>query len=457
MTGASASNAEPSSSFEEATIEPGRVLTVDLENPAHGGWVIARHGGRVIFVRGGLPGERGVRIAIDRPNSGAGRSKKKSPRFFTAAVLDISEPSPHRRDPVCPAAAAGAGCCDLDFVDAAGSASYKRAVVEDQIRRIAKVSLPGPVEVHSFEAFSGWRTRVRLAVTPDGAVGIRRRQSHDVVDIADALCAQWHPWITEAHGSNTEDLRTEIDSLRRRGKLRPNTELVVAADAAGRSIVELSGNLRRRPRETVLIGSGQVSRAVGDFTWSLPATAFWQAHVDAPEFYARWIAQHIPPSQDGDHSIGWDLYGGAGVFATTLTEKVHRVISVDSASAGTRAGRRTLVEAGLGSRVTFRDGRIPAALPTRQLGPGRQEQRPHAVVLDPPRTGAGRETIAALAAAGPSFVVHIGCDPATAARDLGFWVEHGYRIAAVTAVDSFGLTHHVELLAALIRESDIGE
>jgi tRNA/tmRNA/rRNA uracil-C5-methylase (TrmA/RlmC/RlmD family) len=74
-----------------------------------------------------------------------------------------------------------------------------------------------------------------------------------------------------------------------------------------------------------------------------------------------------------------------------------------------------------------------------------------AVVLDPPRTGAGDRVLEEVAAHRPAHVLHIGCDPATAARDAATLAGLGYRPVSLTAVDAFGLTHHVEVLSHYVR------
>jgi tRNA/tmRNA/rRNA uracil-C5-methylase (TrmA/RlmC/RlmD family) len=117
----------------------GPVTTVDILGPAHGGSSVARVDGQVVFVRGALPGETGVPVRFDGPASGK--------RFRTASVTDaaaIAGASPHRVAPLCPAAAAGAGCCDLDHVDREGSLAYKTQVVVEQFRRIGHVDLERP-------------------------------------------------------------------------------------------------------------------------------------------------------------------------------------------------------------------------------------------------------------------------------------------------------------------------
>ena len=76
---------------------------------------------------------------------------------------------------------------------------------------------------------------------------------------------------------------------------------------------------------------------------------------------------------------------------------------------------------------------------------------PGVVVLDPPRTGAGRAVIDTIAAAGPRVVVYVACDIGRFARDLGFLTGHGYRLRSLRAFDAFPGTHHVEAVGCLTR------
>jgi len=71
------------------------------------------------------------------------------------------------------------------------------------------------------------------------------------------------------------------------------------------------------------------------------------------------------------------------------------------------------------------------------------------VVLDPPRTGARRDVVAAIADLAPRAVAYVACDPAALARDVAFFAEHGYDLATVRAFDLFPMTHHVECVAVL--------
>jgi tRNA/tmRNA/rRNA uracil-C5-methylase (TrmA/RlmC/RlmD family) len=80
-----------------------------------------------------------------------------------------------------------------------------------------------------------------------------------------------------------------------------------------------------------------------------------------------------------------------------------------------------------------------------------QRSRADVAVLDPPRGGAGREVIDLLAAAEVPRIVHIGCEAASFARDVGLYQGHGYAVRELSVFDSFPLTHHIECVALLTR------
>lgn len=425
-------------------------VVIDLAGPANGGTVIGRLDGQIVFVRGGLPGEKDVTVALD-----PARNSKSKKGFRNGEAVAIGQPSAHRVAPVCPAAQAGAGCCDLDFVDAAGSLDYKKQVVLDQLARVGKIDAEALQEVtvnaESLQPFAGSRTRVRLAVDGEGNVGQRARGSHQVVPVENP-CAQWSEALRKG-------LAEEIEQLRAAGKLVFNSEIAVAvADDGTRKMVQLRGKATDGAGEiptvsrTVHFGAG-LDREF-DVRWESQVQDFWQAHRAAPEFYSAWIARHIPPVAQGEktqgakpkQSIAWDLYGGAGVFSAALSRKADRVICVDVAGSASEAGARALAAAGI-DNVEFVGGDVAGLVP--QLPSGGSV---HAVVLDPPRTGAGTQTVADIAKARPRHVVHVGCDPATAARDLAAWIDNGYAIKELCVVDAFGLNHHVELLAYLVPD-----
>ena len=157
-------------------------LTLTVGPPANGGSCVARHDGRVVFVRYALPGETvRVRVTSDRGS------------YWHADVIDLIEPSADRVDSICPIAGVdGAGCCDLAFADPEAARRLKGAVVANQLVRLGGFewrdendAAAEPVGEHGA---TGWRTRVRLDTSPQGRAGFHRYHSAELV--TDLRCAQ---------------------------------------------------------------------------------------------------------------------------------------------------------------------------------------------------------------------------------------------------------------------------
>jgi tRNA/tmRNA/rRNA uracil-C5-methylase (TrmA/RlmC/RlmD family) len=387
-------------------------LTLTVGPPANGGSCVARHDGRVVFVRYALPGETVTARVTDQRGS-----------YWHAEASEILEPSPHRIDPLCPIAGAdGAGCCDMAFVEPAALRDIKGQVVGNQLQRLGGYEWSGVAEPVGPDRVTGWRTRVRVEVGADGRAGFHRYHSAELV-----------------HGLNCAQLPAGLlDDLPVTG-VRAGDQLHVVLDDDGTRHVVSSGQHRRT---RVLDGEYEGIQRVGDRLWRLPVTAFWQAHRDAAATYSTLVSD---VSQVAPSTTAWDLYGGAGLFASVLAGGVGergQVISVDTSRAGSKAGRAALADL---PQVRFLTESVRHALAAPHLPAAAT------AVLDPPRTGAGREVIAAVATAGVHRVIHIGCEAAAFARDIGLYRGHGYAVETLRVFDAFPLTHHVECVAVLTR------
>ena len=114
---------------------------VDVETTgiAHGGEAVARHEGRVIFVRGALPDER-VRVRItDAPAHG---------RFRRGVVEEVLQPSPDRVQPPC-RYADRCGGCDWQFAAVPAQRELKARVVREQLQRLGQTPRVLPRPQHS--------------------------------------------------------------------------------------------------------------------------------------------------------------------------------------------------------------------------------------------------------------------------------------------------------------------
>lgn len=396
-------------------------LRVRIDRMAHGGEGIGTVDGRIVFVAGGFPGD-----TVDARITKAKRS------FLSGHAERIVEPSPLRAASRCAAAELGAGCCDFAPLTPQAEMQIKESVLRDQLSRIGGIRVD-TIATTALEPDTRWRTRTRLGVNAQGRAGVRRLASHDL--ITEVSCSQPVPGL--------------LDGLVGEGArgFRPGAEVVaVMGDDAQRHVVETRRASRGRRTENIektLEGTPEVRHTVAGHTFRFPVTAFWQAHRRAPEAYGsritRWLGEALGESPSP--ALAWDLYGGVGLFvpplAAALGERA-RIYSVDASHAATATPQACLEPYDVvvrGSRVERCLGTLPA---------------PQAVVLDPPRTGAGAEVVRGIAQAGPQAVIHIGCDPATFARDVRAWGENGYRVEKMELINAFPGTHHSEVLALIV-------
>jgi tRNA/tmRNA/rRNA uracil-C5-methylase (TrmA/RlmC/RlmD family) len=393
-------------------------LTLATGAPANGGSCVAHHEGRVVFVRYALPGEQvRVRITADRGS------------YWHAEVIEVIEPSADRIASLCPIAGVdGAGCCDLAFAGPEAARTLKAHVVANQLQRLGGHRWTGEAEPLSDLGPTGWRTRVRLEVGADRRPGFHRYHSDELV--TDLRCAQLPAGMLDGLSGAC----SEAD-------LAPTAQLQVAVDDDGERHVVRTLRQGKRTATRVIQGSYEAVQRVGMRSWRVPVTAFWQAHRDAAGVYSSLVADWAQP---GAGMTVWDLYGGAGVFAATLADAVGesgRVLTVDTSRAATRAARAALVDL---PQVDVVTDSVRRALTG-------QRSSADVAVLDPPRAGAGRDVIDLLAAAGVPRVVHIGCEAASFARDVGLYRGHGYVVEKIKVFDAFPLTHHTECVALLTR------
>ncbi|MGO4663266.1 class I SAM-dependent RNA methyltransferase [Terrabacter sp. 2TAF16] len=398
----------------------GREWTLEVGPVAHGGHCVARHEGQVVFVRHTLPGER----VVARVTEG-----RVGDSFVRADAVEVLEAAPGRVTAPCPYAAPGlCGGCDFQHASLDTQRALKGAVVREQFARVGGLDVDVVVQpVPGDEEGLRWRTRVEFAVDGAGRAGLRGHRSSDIVPVEDCLIAT----------------RAVIDS----GVLDtewPDVESVDVVDAV-------------HPDEPVLVplpppeggsggGGGLVGELARDGDWEgeyvVSARGFWQVHPGAATTFLSRVSTLLG-AEPGDRVL--DLFAGSGLFTMRLGE----LVAPDGFVLGVEGDRRA-VENGESNtehleNVEWRANRVDRELRSL-VGQGVMADL---VVLDPPRTGAGKDVMALVAGMGPRRVVYVACDPAALARDVKAAGTHGYGLVSLEAWDAFPMTHHVECIAVL--------
>ena len=378
-------------------------MIVEVERVAHGGVCVAHApDGRVVFVRHTLPGEQ-VRVVVTEERSA----------YLRADAIEVLRPSPARVEPPCPYAGPGrCGGCDWQHVRLDEQRRLKELVVREQLQRLAGVDVDVTVEaVPGDDGGLGWRTRLRLAVGDDGRAGLHRHRSHEIEPIADCLIA--------AAGADVPDVV---------GRSWPaGAEVNLDVTATGERALSIG-----TPDKTV-------TETAAGREWQVPVGGFWQVHPGAADTLVAAVTELLAPSAD-ERLL--DLYAGVGLFAGALAGSVRSAVAVESDPRAARAATANVADL----PVTVVRARVDRWL-TRE-----PEGTPfHLVVLDPPRKGAGRAVVAAVAALRPRAIAYVACEPSALARDLATFAGLGYRLARLRAFDLFPMTAHVECVALVER------
>jgi tRNA/tmRNA/rRNA uracil-C5-methylase (TrmA/RlmC/RlmD family) len=398
----------------------GERYDVRADRIAHGGFVVARHAGQVVFVRHALPGERVVAEVTEG---------REGDRFLRADAVEVLEASTDRVEPPCPYARPGrCGGCDLQHASLRAQRDLKAAVVAEQLQRLAGLDVEVTVEEVPVSALTGhgpghgpgdglgWRTRVQWAVAADGSPGLRRHRSHDVVPVDRCLIA--HPGLPAVLDSSWPDASSVEAIVSSTGQ---RLRLVTTRDGA-----------------TFADGPQVLAEEAAGRTWQVTGSGFWQVHPRAADVLVASVLEGLAP-RPGEQAL--DLYCGVGLFSAALAAAVGprgHVLGVEGDQVAAEDAAANLADL---PQATVLRGRVD-----RAVG---QVAGADVVVLDPPRTGARREVVAAVAALTPRAVAYVACDPAALARDVGFFAGHGYRLESLRAFDLFPMTHHVECVAVL--------
>ena len=391
----------------------GRKLEAEVGAVAHGGHCVSRVDGRVVFVRHALPGEL-VLAEVTEDKGGS---------FCRADVVRVLRAAPERVEPPCPLAAPGkCGGCDWQHATPEFQRELKARVVEEQLRRLAGIERTVAVEALPGGPL-GWRSRVRLVAGRDGRAGLRAHRSHDVVPLEDCPIS----------------VPGALDPVVSR-RWRPGAEMEITSDGDKRVHVRELSTVRGKRRARQISGGVAVQHAAGR-DWKLDAHGFWQGHPAAADTLAAVVGEW---AQASPGALAWDLYAGAGLFASVLAGQVGPEGSVLAVESGRRA-----VEDGKANLSDLPQVRWYGRRAEQVLG---ELDSPEVVVLDPPRSGAGREVVESIVDAGPARIVYVACDPAALARDLSTFAARGYSLDRLRAFDAFPMTHHIECVALLVSE-----
>jgi 23S rRNA (uracil1939-C5)-methyltransferase len=439
----------------------GSELELSIDSLAFGGAGVARSDGYVVFVTGGVPGDR-VRAQITK-------SKRA---YAEARLVEVVSPSPERIEPQ--AQHPGA---PWQVIPYQRQLEVKQAQVQDALRRIGK--LEGFTLEPIVPAVQEWRYRNKLEYSfgtdPDGRLvcGFHAPGRWDeIVEIDDCLLAseagnaareQVVRWCRES-GLSAYDRRSGEGLLRnlvvregrRTGQLQ--VRLVTASGEIDRE--GLAGALDSHASvlwtqldsvaETtqggiteLLAGTDRLEEEIGELRLRISPEAFLQTNTEMAEQLYALAVQFAQPSA---YDRAYDLYCGIGTIGLTLAPRVAELWGLEIVEP---AIADAIANAGLNEITNARFFAGDVRLALRELV--ERAGRPDVLLVDPPRAGLSQKVVRRILEAAPKRIVYVSCNPTTLAPNAAQLAEGGYRLERVQPVDMFPQTPHIECVAAFAR------
>lgn len=431
-----------------------------LTNLASGGEAVGRVDGLVVFVEGGAPGDE-VEVEIVEVRK----------TFARGRVCAILVRSPLRAEPTCPMYAECGGC-QLQHLTYEAQRDAKTRGVADALRAIAGLA---ETPVAPCLPTSPWhyRNKMQLVAAPGHRLGLYRRHSHEVVATDGCLIAHplanrileavtellaeagWAPWNERAGSGLLRHVLARVAGPP--GHEEALVVLVVSSATVPRldsfrerlvarvpQVVGLALNIN--PQRTNVIlgrttmpvwGREHLVETVDGVRFAIGPTSFFQVNAQGLSHLSTLVGEMLDPSP---RLTVVDAYCGVGALSLPLARRVARVVGIEEVGEAVENATRNARLNGL-TNTSFLRGAVEALLPTLP--------RPDAVILDPPRKGCAPSVIDTIAAGKVPTVIYVSCNPATLARDVARFIEHGYRLSRVQPVDMFPQTAHVECVVRL--------
>ena len=445
----------------------GDLLELVVDDLAFGGEGVGRADGYVVFVRGGLPGDR-LRVRVTEARG----------RFGRGVIDTVLSPSPDRVEAPCPYFGSCGGC-RLQHLAYPAQLAFKEKQVRDCLTRLG--GLP-PFELRPIVAAPapyGYRNKMEFTIAgPGPVIGLHQAERYDVVldiercllqsDTMNALLDElrrqvreralsvWEPqlergllrFVAVREGQRTgEAMVNVVASAPDVETLVPVAEALRARVPATTSVVlnvnDKKASVAVGSEEHLLLGRDHITEKLGSVGFRVSAASFFQTNTAQAERLFAIVGEAC--ELGGDDTV-LDLYSGTGAISLLLAGRARHVYGIELAPAAVADAVRNAEANGI-ANCTFLTGEVRHVLPVL----ARDGVRPSVVVADPPRAGFHPKALSALAALAPARIVYVSCNPSTLARDVGDLVRQGYRLDWVQPVDMFPQTPHIEAVARLTR------
>ncbi|MFZ3064528.1 MAG: 23S rRNA (uracil(1939)-C(5))-methyltransferase RlmD [Nitrospirota bacterium] len=428
-------------------------IELHIERLVYGGKGLGRYNNMVVFVPDVITGEQAL-VEI--------RTRKKD--YAEAELIKVLEPSPHRITPPCPIYH-DCGGCQWMHMDYPFQVQAKREIVAETLKKGLKTEdIAVPPLIPSSTPLN-YRQRVQFKVKHKNGnytLGYYKQETHQLVDVDECLLLR--PLLNKALKKIRELLNsgkiTQLKNLEELHMHCSSDEMAIAfiLYADGISKDELN-NLFKEIKETVseaagiifidkykkriIAGNPFIEEELQGISFRISADSFSQIDWEQNKSLVKLALDYIGDMQ---YNNGLDLFCGIGNFTLFIAKNADNVIGIDSGKTAINDAeynsKKNLIKntSFMYNDVKYRMASLLAEGSCFDL-----------VLIDPPRTGVGKESVNLIADFQPSKIIYISCNPVTLSRDIAHFKAKGYEIKRLQAVDMFPQTYHIETVAELVK------
>ncbi len=455
------------------------IIELEIETMAFGGQGIARVDGYVVFVKGGIPGDRLK-----------ARVFKKKRDFAEAGIVEMLETSPDRIKAPCPYSGYCGGC-QWQQVQYEKQLEYKKGHVLESLAHIGSLENVPVKDVLPSETIFGYRNKMEfsfsdrrwflpheldLKETESGfALGLHvPRTFNKVIDMEACLLQKetgnhilgivkeyarnsgvpvygikthegfWRYLAIRYSVAFDQWMVNLVTAEDRPDIVQPLAdELAVRFERIGSIVNNITARkaaIAMGEEERVLFGESQIEDQIGSHTFRISANSFFQTNTPGARKLYETVLEYAELT--GEEQV-LDLYSGTGTIPIYLSSRAKNVIGMEIVESAIADARKNCEENGI-QNCSFICGDIRKKLPEI-------EKTPDVLIIDPPRAGMHKDVLIRIMEMAPEKIVYVSCNPTTLARDLG-QMEQDYEILEIQPVDMFPHTYHIEAVAKLRRK-----
>jgi len=442
-----------------------KIVELEIVDLANEGKAVAHLNGKVVFLKGGLPGET-VLAEITR----------QKPRYNEGRVIEILKKSPERIDAECRHFKFCGGCTwqDLSYES---QLKFKRKQVSDCIERIGGLEEVKVADIIPSEEKFYYRNKMEFSfhagADKEFTLGLHRRGRFDEIfdieqcllesELSNKLVIWFREYVLEnkipvydimshegfmrflmiRETKNTN--QTMVNIVTNYGDFPDEEKLIEGLRQAFPEVTTVvhnqngkKANIAAGEIEKIMYGPGYIEEKLFEMSFRIRANSFFQTNPRQAEVLYRTGFEMLGA---GENDALIDLYSGAGSIGILTAPKVKKVVGVELVEDAVRAAREN-AEINNIENITFFQGDVKEFL----LSSDFDKTGYNIIMLDPPRAGLHPKAVKKIIEFKPEKILYISCNPASFARDAGEFVKGGYVLPEVKPVDMFPHTTHIELV-----------